>query len=70
MFELPRCRHCARKWVPAEGVSARDSFCSACSEDRREIAKMKLRLKPIRRGDIVGGHCLPRSHRAKKSATR
>ena len=37
-FARPRCRFCGRLWQPAEGISARSSYCRACAEDRQAIA--------------------------------
>jgi hypothetical protein len=60
MFELPKCRHCGRQWKPRLGVVADHSFCSRCKNDRREIAKQNLDLRPLRETDFDGPYLLPR----------
>jgi hypothetical protein len=61
---LPRCRHCQRTWRPADGVVASDSFCSVCSESRREIAAKHLELARLSPDGNVP-YLLPRALRPK-----
>ncbi len=43
----PRCRHCGRPWLPAEGVDANASYCRACSAERRRNAIQVAEAKSV-----------------------
>lgn len=59
----PQCRFCGRYWMPADGVVANSSFCSACSDSRRALASEHLGLRPLTSADTVGPYLLPRALR-------
>lgn len=55
----PQCRFCGRYWMPADGVVANSSYCSACSDSRRALASEQLGLRPLTAADAVGPYLLP-----------
>lgn len=63
-LRLPACRFCGVAWHPQEGVVAADSFCSACSVDRRKLAVKVLGAKPVVRKLDMGPYTLPKPSRA------
>jgi hypothetical protein len=57
---MPRCRKCERYWRPAEGVSAKSSYCKRCAKERRAAAAAALGLRPLTPAEALGPYLPPR----------
>jgi hypothetical protein len=61
---MPTCRNCHRHWRPAEGVSAKSSYCKRCAKERRAAAAAALGLRPLSGAEAAGPYLAPRHLRA------